>query len=190
MQIASLVAVAFLLVGCAYTPKTVEPAVSLQAPRISVGQGSKLVIIVVDERTDVQIGNRGYTPGAAVTVSGDLAAVVRTAVADALVAGGFALEATSPVALRIELRGLSYAEHDKGFTIGHRAVATLKAVVLNDSRQVYENLYRHEQETAGLAAAPGGTISRHVNGALTGALNRMLEDPALIAALVRVSLDS
>jgi uncharacterized lipoprotein YajG len=79
MKTASLLLVmSFLFCSCALNPQKVQLNPEVQIAPGNVGQGKKIAIVVLDERTRSRIGNRGVIGmGADITSDEDVAAIVR-----------------------------------------------------------------------------------------------------------------
>src|SRR5215813_6014015 len=105
-------AVGVLLVGlaggCAFVNQkaTLRPQVTVASS--SIGAGKTLALSVADERTKGVIGRRGVGGGmgGSITTDQDVAALVRTQLADGLQRNGFAVTAAAadPRRLNVEVR--------------------------------------------------------------------------------------
>ena len=79
-----------LATGCAqFTPQTVVIEPTVEVPASSIGEGRNVSVYVVDERTKIDLGRRGFSRGGAITTEQDLAAVFQALIVENLNTMGF-----------------------------------------------------------------------------------------------------
>src|SRR5262245_12774855 len=106
-----LVAVAFGS-GCAWVPQKVTIAPHLQVPASNLGNGTTIVVKVLDTRPSLQIGYRGLDSKLAeITTDQELAPIFQQKIIEGLTQQGFKAVSSSDQpnrTLKIEIRTLQY----------------------------------------------------------------------------------
>jgi len=179
-----------LLSGCAYQPMTVilEPDTTVTVS--DIGRGQTIYLMVVDERTEDGIGNRGgaMMKGAKITLDEDLAAVVQSALISMLDTKGFVVNSTdsnavSPL-LRVDLRGLKYSTSTGFWTGGVEVTAAIRATAQGELEN-YENFYRYENEDRVMVVPGADSNSERINIALNDVLHQLIRDKKLLEVLAQ-----
>lgn len=175
----------FLLGSCAFIDQNLKVNPTVNYVSSTVGNGKKVGVRVVDERTDQFIGKRmtGYGYGAAkITTDQDLVAVLKDAILRGLQAKGF--ETTefdqSPANARVELRSLQYDASIGLWTGGNIGKAAIKIVATNSLGKTYEMTYRGQKEIRTAFVGSQETNTNVVNGALTEAIEEIFLDEKLL----------
>lgn len=131
------------------------------------------------------IGHRGPMRTADIRSAVDVAQVVDDAVRQGLRNQGFTLVdpgATAPHSLLIEVRALSYETSAGFFTGGIHARSMLKARA-NRPGDIYEQVYRSENEERVIVVPTEASDSEQINRALSVAIDQMLADQHLLSFL-------
>lgn len=183
----SAAAFVVLTAGCAFTPQAVVIKPKVDVAASEVGKDIELPLTVVDERPRQTIGTRGARGvGAEMTVDGNLAEIVREAVAEGLAVQKFrptGAKARALSNLRIEIRNLDY-----GVTVGFWAGAlkvdvTLKAVCSREGVRLYEMLYRGEHAESVQVVQSTEANNSYISAAVSQAVNVLLNDEQLTKCL-------
>jgi uncharacterized lipoprotein len=180
-----------LIQACAFTPQAVSLKPEIEPPLGSTVQGQSVYLNVVDERPRQTLGTRSVKGlGAEITVAGDLANTVRTAIADGLQRQGFKITPNKPTdgrELRVEIRNLEYGV-TQGFWAGTlRAECGLKAICIIGSSRPYEKIFRGEHIEKIQVVQGGQANERYINSAISKAINLLLQDSQLIYCLEQKS---
>ncbi len=145
--------------------------------------------MTADERLSSAIGSRGLGPGgmsAEITTSDDIAKIVNDQVSSAMTQRGFTVKPGPQRGLpelRIEVRNLAY-QVTPGIITGHlRAEAVLKGACTVSGERRYEHLYRGESTEEVLVVQFAESNSKHLNTALSAALNGIVTDQQLATCL-------
>jgi uncharacterized lipoprotein YajG len=175
--------------GCAWTPQAILPKPEIHSPVGSVGQGTSVSITVLDERSKSVLGSRAVRGvGADITLEGDLAAIVRSAISDGLQRQGFMLISNITPEnreLRVEIRDLSYTISQGAWMGGLHVECALKALCTSGPTRLYENFYRGVlKENVGRVPTESEN-EQYVNSAISSAIDSLLQDPLLIQALAQ-----
>lgn len=180
-------AIVVLFSGCAFTPQAVVIQPKVDGPSSDVGKNRELPLTVMDERPRQTIGTRGARGvGAEMTIDGNLASIVRNALAEGLAMQKFRVSAASGNAqseLRVEIRNLDY-----GITVGFWAGALkvdvgLKAICSRGGSRPYEMFYRGEHtESVQVVQSPEAN-NAYVSSAVSTAVNSLLKDEQLMKCL-------
>ena len=186
-----LAVLAVLTQACALTPQAVTVKPEIQPTFGSTVQGQTVYLNVVDERPRQTLGTRSIKGmGAEITLAGDLANTVRTAIADGLQRQGFIITPNRPTdvrELRVEIRNLEYGV-TQGFWAGTlRAECGLKAICIKGSSRHYEKLYRGEHIEKIQFVQGNQANERYINSALSQAITLLLQDSQLIHCLEQKS---
>src|SRR5262249_44296102 len=144
----------------------------------SIGAGKTLALSVADERTKGVIGRRGVGGGmgGSITTDQDVAALVRTQLADGLQRNGFAVTAAAddPRRLNVEVRAID-SELVQGFWAGSvNTSAALKAEARNGD-QTFDRMYRSEQQKTALVVPGADKNEALLNTVVSQVLDKMLQ---------------
>ena len=184
---------ALFIAGC--SSQTVHLETQLVAKPSSVAVGHTVSLDVRDERPTATIGTREVrgTRHGDITAAGDIAAVVSQSLTSALTRKGFVVTASTSKGptLRVDIRHLGFEEHS-GIVAGKtESTAAINARVLLNSKVIYEKFYRGESTSGGqMFVARGSSNARHIRTALNSALQQMIDDPSLVAAITSIERPS
>lgn len=161
-----------------------EPVLTV-APS-DLGKGTLVVLSVMDERDTKTIGYRGWAFGdaAEITTLQDVTRVVDDQVRQGLARQGFELVdggLADPAVLEVEIRLIEY-NVSQGWNFILHTRATLKAVA-GKGGQVFERLYRIENEKEVMIVPPDETNEEIINGTLSDAINALVNDRELLLFL-------
>jgi len=183
------IVLAVLTSGCAFTPQVIALKPSISKPVRMIGQDNPVKVTVLDERTNSVLGSRAVQGhGADITVGGDLAAIVRSAICDGLQQQGFTI-LSEPSAnsreLRVEIRNLSYTISQGFWMGGLRVECSLKSISYNGLNPLYEKFFRGEL-TENVGRVPSESENEeYVNTAVSKAIDLLLQDEQLMKSLVQ-----
>jgi uncharacterized lipoprotein YajG len=186
MHLAGYLIATVLLNGCAWVHQDaalrLEPAVSPS----KVGNGAVVAVRVIDRRPTRTIGFRGVdSKNATITTSQDVAELFHASIVDGLTRKGFTAvsDGNRPQRLlSIEIRQIEY-KTDMEFFKGLVKVETLlNATCLKDGAR-FNQAYRGNREETTLEAPGAKTNERLINGAISDAVQSLLEDDRLIGFL-------
>ena len=179
-------ALALLLAACAQ-PQAITVTPEVRAPSSELGAGRAVQVGVADRRASPALSaNQGYEPGE-LTVRGDLAAIVREALAAGLARQGFNLSDRAGRELRVEIAALDYGVVERsGLSRYIEAASRLRAACASDAKPELERTYRGElRKPVFLSAHDERTNSLHVSAVLSDAINALLADRELLGCLAR-----
>ena len=179
-------AAALLLAACAQ-PQALTVTPELRVSGSGVGAGRAVQLSVADKRASPALGSAiAYEPGD-FTVRGDLAAVLREALATGLERQGFSVSGNAPRELRVEFLALDYGVVERsGLSRYAEALARLKAGCIVEEKTQLERMHRGElRKPVFLTAHDERTNSQYVSVAVSDALNALLADRELIACLAQ-----
>ena len=179
-------AVSLWLAGCAQ-PQTLTITPEVRVSGGEPGAGRPLQVSVADKRGSQGLGDkRAYEPGD-FAVRGDLAAVVREALASGLIRLGFNLSAPAARELRVEILALDYGVVERSGVSRHvEAGSRLRAQCLRDEKPELERTHRGElRKPVFLTALEERANSAHASAAVSDAINALLADRPLIACLAQ-----
>ena len=179
-------ALALMLAACA-TPQALTVTPEVRVPAADLGGARLVQVSVADKRATQALGdNLQYEPGD-FTVRGDLAAIVREALASGLERLGFKVAANAGSELRVEILGLEYGVRERSTLSRHvEGTARLKAGCVRDEKLQLERTHRGEmRKPVFLTAHDEPTNSKHVSEVVSDSLNAVLADRELIACLAR-----
>jgi uncharacterized lipoprotein len=185
----TILLVAAILGGCAFTPQavTIAPTVSVSASQ--VGKDRDVAVNVLDERPKNTLGTVGASGiGADISIKGDLAASVQNALREGLTKLNFRPSANRGSAaseLRVEIRNLDYTII-VGFWAGTlRVDVGLKAICVRGVNRPYEKLHRGEFVESVQVVQQSEANNRYVNAAVSSAVNALLADKELMDCLAQ-----
>ena len=161
-----------------------EPVLTV-AP-FDLGKGTPVALSVKDERDRTIIGYRGWAYGdaAEITTPQDVTRVVGDRVREGLVRQGFEPvdgAQTTVATLEVVVRLIEY-NVSQGWDFILHTRATLRAVA-GKSGQVFERLYRIENEKRVLIVPPDETNAEIINETISEAINALVNDRELLLFL-------
>ena len=177
-----------LLTACSSQAVELQPQVVGAAPYASAN-GQLVTVAVRDERPSETIGTRGATVRLGdITAAGDVKSILSRTVSTTLEARGFRVQESTPMAatLVIDLRNLSFAEHMGVWTGKRVAEAAVNARVMRNGAIVFEKLYRGSNVSHGMTVGTAHGNAGLINSALSDALQQLVSDQELMAALSSV----
>jgi uncharacterized lipoprotein YajG len=136
------------------------------------------------------IGYRGVGRfGAAITGKQDLSSVIRSTLHENLTRMGFAstVALSTGTQLRVEIRSLEHSVIPGLFAGNVEADAALKANCLINKAPEYEKLYRGSFREQVVVIQFAENNQRHINTALSEAVQSMLDDQELLSCLTGTS---
>jgi YD repeat-containing protein len=178
-----------LLAACTSVPTElhVDPAVGV--PASDIGRGLVVAVNVVDRRSGETAGRWHNRKGrrTEVAIDGDVVAVIRQRVAAALRSQGFVPTGAGLGAdrsLTVEVQRLEYLAAQRVLASEVSVNVTVQGTVeIPDSS--YRVRYDAQRRRQGVFDAGSAESLELVNGALSDALQQLLQDPQLLATLTR-----
>lgn len=180
---------ALLVTACALSPQQVTIKPTLEQSNGNIGEGRTLFIEVVDARESNAIGSRGgmYKSTSLITLANDLPTAIRDAATRQFREMGFVVQAAPGASadIRIFVDKLSYSDPDTsavGFDVALESVLRVEAKQNGDK---YGGRYQVKTNKT-YATVPGRDRNEEmINEALSGALQRLFNDPKLLAFTLR-----
>lgn len=180
---------ALLLTACALSPQQVTIKPALESNKSNIGEGRTLFVEVVDARESAALGSRGgmYKTTSLITLANDLPAAIRDAATQQFRELGFVVQAAPGASadVRIFVDKLSYSDPETsavGFEVALESVLRVEA---KQNRDVYNGRYQVKTNKT-YATVPGRDRNEEmINEALSGALQRLFNDPKLLAFTLR-----
>jgi uncharacterized lipoprotein YajG len=180
---------AVLALGCTVKPQNVRLEPQIKAAPSTVGQGKKVWLEVKDVRPKKTLGVVGDLNGryAHVSVEDDFSTQMYQSVSGALRQMGFEVSPT-PVAdarsLVVEVRDIEYQALKQGLTYDTDTKVAIGALA-KSAESTYERLYTAGARKSSPIHPSASDNDRIVNDTVSGALQEMLNDDRLTAALVQ-----
>lgn len=177
------------LAGCAYIDQNLRVSPHLSVLESNIGQGTKVALRVLDDRSEQLIGRRGASGFelAKISTDQDLVELLRDTFIDGVRKKGFEVVGSddSDARLRIELRSLSYKTVTGFWTVGNVGEAAVKVIASQSSGKTYEKTYRSQHEVRTAFIGSQETNAEVVNGALSDVLSKVFADAELWNFLVQ-----
>jgi len=177
---------ATILCGCAWVPQTAKLNPAPQISSSTVGNGVRVAVRVIDKRRSDTLGHRGVdSKNAAITTQQNVAALFQEKIIEGLTRKGFTAapyEGQPGRLLAVEIRQIDYTtdmEFWKGIV---HTEAVLGASMIKDGAK-FEQSYSGKRTENTVEAPRAKTNERLINGAISDALQRLLEDEHLIRYL-------
>lgn len=180
---------AVLALGCTVKPQNVRLEPQIKAAPSTVGQGKKVWLEVKDVRPKKTLGVVGDLNGryAHVSVEDDFSTQMYQSVSGALRQMGFEVSPT-PVSdarsLVVEVRDIEYQALKQGLTYDTDTKVAIGALA-KSAESTYERLYTAGARKSSPIHPSASDNDRIVNDTVSGALQEMLNDDRLTAALVQ-----
>lgn len=180
---------AILLVsaGCAWVPQTVTLTLNPTIAPVDIGRGLALSIRVMDQRPEKILGYRGLdSKNAAITTKQDVAATVQQSILEGLACKGFAAQPYAQQAgrlLTIEVRQIEYSTEMEFWKGIIRTKVTLRARTNRDGAP-FDQTYVAERKDSAVEAPAAKTNEALINGAISDAVQKLVEDERLLFFLV------
>lgn len=182
------VCMALMLGACALSPQQVTINPTLESGKSNIGEGRTLSVEVVDAREQPAIGSRGgmYKDTSLITPANDLADAIRDASARKFREMGFVVQAAKGASadITIFVDELSYRDPDSsvGFEV---ELESILRVVAKQNGDTYTGRYQVKNKKT-YATVPGRDRNEEmINETLSGALQRLFNDPKLLAFTLR-----
>lgn len=180
---------ALLLTACALSPQQVTIRPTLEKSNSNIGEGRTLFIEVVDSRESSAIGSRGgmYKSTSLITLANDLPTAIRDVASKQFREMGFVVQAAPGASadIRIFVDKLSYSDPETsavGFDVSLESVLRVEA---RQNRDVYNGRYQVKTNRT-YATVPGRDRNEEmINEVLSGSLQRLFNDPKLLAFTLR-----
>lgn len=184
-----IIVAAAAVVGCSSQAVEIRPQLAAAPEPAAVGQ--QVSLVVRDERPSALIGVREVrgTRHGDITAAAEITGIVTTALTEALRSKGFDVRASadSGATLMVDVRHLELREYSGIVAGGTDTRAAINARVLSDNTLLYERLYRGESRSGGqVFVGSASSNEKNINAALTTALQQLVDDPQLTAALISV----
>ena len=177
---------AALSTGCAWVKQNATLKLDPVVTSSQVGKGVRVAVRVTDRRPSTTLGYRGLdSKNASITTEQDVAGLFQEKVIEGLKKKGFdavAFEGERGRVLNVEVRLIDYStdmEFWKGIV---KVQAELAAVVPKDGTR-FEQVYFAERTESTAEAPRAKTNERIINSAISGALQKLFDDPRLMAFL-------
>lgn len=177
---------AALISGCAWVKQNAKLKLDPVITSSQVGKGVRVAVRVTDRRPSTTLGYRGLdSKNASITTEQDVAGLFQEKVIEGLKKKGFdavAFEGERGRVLNVEVRLIDYStdmEFWKGIV---KVQAELGAVVPKDGTR-FEQVYFAERTESTAEAPRAKTNERLINSAISGALQKLFDDPRLMAFL-------
>lgn len=181
------IAAAFAASACAFEPQAVVITPKVEAADSRIGANRPINLNVVDERPRSTLGTRGVKGvGADLTISGDLAAIVRDSLIDGLTRQNFRpLVGQNPESreLRVEIRNLDYTVTQGFWTGSLRVDTSLKTICIRGVQRPYEFLHRGENADDVMVVQTAESNNVYISKAVSAAIASVLKDQALLTCL-------
>ncbi len=180
---------AVLALGCTVKPQNIRLDPKVQAAPSSVGQGTKVWLEVKDSRPKKTLGVVGDLNGkyAHVSVEDDFSSQMYQSISGALSRMGFDVSPT-PVSearsLVVEVRDIEYQALKQGLTYDTETKVAVGALA-KGAESTYERLYTAGARKSSPIHPSASDNDRIVNETVSGALQEMLNDDRLTAALIQ-----
>jgi uncharacterized lipoprotein len=180
----------FLLAGCATTPQAIQLNLQPDVPVSSQGHDVRVVVRVVDKRSGNILGYQTHENGEKknpITTVQDVAKTIYQALAQGLRRQGFGPHqyrgpSEARPRLTVTLEKLSYTRNNQG--IGNQIHVQAKLAANADTvRQKYHAVYTVDKNKRHDLVDSKKENAKLVNAALTQALQNLLSDRKLIAAM-------
>jgi len=178
--------IAALFVGCAWVHQDATLKLDPAITPSSIGRNATVAVKVLDQRRSKTIGYRGVdSKNAAITTDQNIAALFQVNIVEGLARKGFNAVPYGEQPgrlLTVEIRQIEY-KTDMDFWKGIiQAEAAINAwSVREDAR--HERIYRGQRKDTTLEAPRAKTNERLINGAISDAVQSLLEDERLIRFL-------
>jgi uncharacterized lipoprotein YajG len=177
---------ALLVEGCAWVHQTATLKLDPQIAPSAVGQGTTIAVRVLDKRKTRIIGYRGVdSKNASITTDQDVPALFQQNIMQGLARKGFnavAYGESAPHRLTVEIRQIEYTT-DMEFWKGIVQVqATLRALSTKDGT-FFDRTYLGARRDTVLEAPSAKTNEQLINGAISDAVQYLLEDERLVLFL-------
>ena len=177
-------ALSLTVFGCAFRSQTVTLEPSVDVSSQSIGNQQTIVVQVVDERTNTELGRRGNGAlrGAAIKTDADIEAVFSESIINNLRTMGYnAVPADTPgtgVVMRVDVRSIEYETSSGFFTGGVHARGAMK-VTATRNQTSYDRLYRVDEEKRTVVVPGANANSRQINTTVSALIQELFDDPAL-----------
>lgn len=177
--------------GCAFTPQVVEIQPELDISKSNIGNGAAVVVYVVDERDNKELGRRGTgaMKGAAITTEQDMAVVFRDTIIAGLTEKGFVASAGSSAEapgnaalLRIDIRNIEY-ETSMGFWTGGVHVRGSMKGTASKSGETYDHFYQIDDEKRVVVVPGADSNAQMINATVSAVIQEMFNDVELFEFL-------
>lgn len=182
------VCMALLLGACALSPQQVTINPTLESGKSNIGEGRTLSVEVVDAREQPAIGSRGgmYKDTSLITPANDLADAIRDASARKFREMGFVVQAAKGASadITIFVDELSYRDPDSsvGFEV---ELESILRVVAKQNGDTYTGRYQVKNKKTYATVSGRDRNEEMINETLSGALQRLFNDPKLLAFTLR-----
>jgi uncharacterized lipoprotein YajG len=171
------------LTGCAWVSQTATLKLEPRTMPSKVGQGRTVAVRVLDRRPTHTIGYRGLdSKNAAITTDQNVADLFKEKLLESLAGKGFTAipyDGAPGRLLVVEVRQIKYTtdmEFWKGII---QTEAELVASMVKDGVK-FEQFYLAERKETAVEAPSAKTNERLINSAVSGALQKLLEDERLL----------
>jgi uncharacterized lipoprotein YajG len=171
------------LVGCAWVSQTATLKLEPRTIPSKIGQGRTVAVRVVDRRPARTIGYRGLdSKNAAITTDQNVADLFQQKLLESLARKGFTAiphDGAPGRLVVVEVRQIKYTtdmEFWKGIV---QTEAELVASMVKDGVK-FEQAYLAERKETAIEAPSAKTNERLINGAVSDALQKLLEDERLL----------
>lgn len=180
---------AALALGCAAQLQNVRLEPQVQAASSSVGQGKKVWLQVKDARPKKTLGVVGDLAGSYshVSIEDDFSTQMYQSVSGALRQMGFDVSPTpvpEPRSLLVEVRDIEYQSLKQGLTYNTEAKVAIGALA-KSGESSYERLYTAGAKKSGPLRPGESENARNVNDTVSVALQELVNDDRLTAALIQ-----
>ena len=184
--LASAVLPGVLLCGCAWVHQDARLKLDPAITPSSAGRGATVAVRVFDQRRTKTIGYRGVdSKDASITTDQDVAALFQAKILEGLARKGFNAVPYGEQPgrlLTVEIRQIEY-KTDMDFWKGIIQVeAALNAWSIRDDAR-HERIYRGQRRDTTMEAPRAKTNERLINGAISDAVQNLLEDERLVRFL-------
>ena len=182
-----VLSVTLWLAACANAPQQVNLQPFIEAPLSAIGRGRALSLEVVDKRSSPTVGYLAAVGGNPPLVVNNVQGPLWQALAERLQGTAqfqVSQQAGAPLALRVELVQLDYQTAGQPVVSEVRAHALIRASIRNGERTLNG---QYQSNSARSVLGPPRAVDNEylLNEAISRALDRMLSDPQVLAALNR-----
>lgn len=178
-----------ILSACAFVPESVSLQPQVNVGSSHIGNNKTVALDVIDARPNKVIGGRasGLGPQADISLADDLVSTVRTAVSQGLSQSGFKVVSNDAQASRklvVRIVELQYQEHI-GLVSGSITITSTLSGTATNKGKIYEEVYRIEDKHTPVITPTSEADAKNINAALSGSLNKLLNDQKLLQFLAQ-----
>lgn len=183
----SSVVIALALSACAFTPHDVGITAKAPTDVSSVGNGTNIVIELVDDRESTTVGQRGaQMMGADITASQIVSTLENELIAGFEAKGFNVVENSNAADAEVEARLRAFKFFiETGFFVGAENTSVAIGIEGKKDGDDYDRVYRSSSDEDALVVPAASSIDEKLNASLTDVLNKIFSDKELLEFLAR-----